>query len=199
VSDPDPSRGGLGRDICGYDRHASGARGRSPGIGGARPAGCYALPPEHNPDHNILGHGRNANRQEPVDDTARKERTGKTGSIRSRTCIRRLAVTWLPTPNRSYSTLRWRAPLNQSSASIVAGRQTTVKAGLRPPPSAADGPDSGLPSSPCWPPSVRWPGMNGFGKSDGAGLAVAPPIFDPAPDRRGFRQPSTRAKQTPPA
>src|SRR5208337_3025479 len=115
-----------------------------------------------------------------------------TGSIRSRTCIRRLAVTWLPTPNRSYSTLRWRAPLNQSSASIVAGRQTTVKAGLRPPPSAADGPDSGLPSSPCWPPSVRWPGMNGFGKSDGAGLAVAPPIFDPAPDRRGFRQPSTR-------
>ena len=38
-------------------------------------------------------------------------------------------------------------PLNQSLPPIVAERQTTVKAGLRPPPTAAHGLDSGLPLS----------------------------------------------------
>jgi hypothetical protein len=47
---PDPSRGRFGRGICGSDRHASGARGRLPGIGGGLRAGCVAWLLEHNPE-----------------------------------------------------------------------------------------------------------------------------------------------------
>jgi len=94
-------------------------------------------------------------------------------------------------------------PLNQSSAPIVTGRQTTVKAGLWPPPSAADGLDSGLP------PSRRchhrfdvleneW--LRQEALEHGRRRQISREFFDPAPDRRGFRQPSTReaASESPP-
>ena len=72
-----------------------------------------------------------------------------------------LVVTQLSTFSLSDMSGRWHIRTQSTSMTIVAGRQTTVKAGLRPPPSAADGLDSGLPPSPRWPPSVRWPGMSG--------------------------------------